>query len=86
MSYEQSKHQLWIDRISIPADKGMNTWTWQRLYRDGIREPNYPVPTVPNVFEWDYSLGIMLYNIPPITDEEWELEEQEWEHYLDSLD
>ena len=63
---------------SIPVDI-------QLKYR-GYSKPNYPVPAIPRVFEWDYSLGIMLETMPPLTDEEWEREEEAWEDYLDSLD
>lgn len=55
-------------------------------YVYGLEPPNYPMPAVPEIHQWDYSLWCLLNSIPPLTEEEWEREEEEWQDYLDSLD
>jgi hypothetical protein len=55
-------------------------------YLLGWDKPNFPVPAIPLIHQWDFSLWVLLETMPPMTDEEWEREEDEWQDYLDSLD
>lgn len=64
----------------------VDEWTWQIAYEQGYRKPNYPMPAIPQIHQWDYVLWCILYVLPALSDEEWEREENEWQDYLDSLD
>jgi hypothetical protein len=55
-------------------------------YLLGKQSPNFPVPAIPLIHQWDFSLWVLLETMPPMTDEEWEREENEWQDYLDNLD
>lgn len=55
-------------------------------YVYGGEQPNYPMPAIPQIHQWDYSLWCLLESIPPLSEEEWDREEELWQDYLDSLD
>lgn len=56
------------------------------MYYLGNREPHFPVPAIPQIHQWDYSLWCFLESLPVMSDDEWEREEEEYQDYLDSLE
>ena len=55
-------------------------------YLAGKQTPNFPVPALPEIHQWDFCLWYLLERTPVMSDDEWEREEDEWQDYLDSLD